>query len=348
LERALLGYRRRVDSALPISVLDFVSIIEGQTAAEAIADTVAVAQAAEVAGYHRFWIPEHHNSSGLGFTSLEVLIAHLAAATSTIRVGAAGVMLPNHSPLKVAEVFKTLEALHPGRIDLGLGRAPGTDGVTAFALRGGKPEGQGDFPQLAAMLMAFLGDGSDFPDDHPYRQVIAAPVIDTNPEVFVLGSSGYGTTFASVNGMGAVFAHHMSPELAVPALRSYRADFRPGYLAKPWSAISVIAHATDDPDEALAATAAWTLLVDKLRVNERGPRPGYEAIAAYSTSAAFRQAQAGMPDRVFAGPADEVVERIRGLATAAEVDEVVIVSPLPGRQRRIDSLAALAKSWQSV
>jgi len=334
-----------VDSALPISVLDFVSITEGQTAAEAIADTVAVAQAAEVAGYHRFWIPEHHNSTGLGFTSLEVLIAHLAAATSTIRVGAAGVMLPNHSPLKVAEVFKTLEALHPGRIDLGLGRAPGTDSVTAFALRGGKPEGQGDFPQLAAMLMAFLDD--DFPDDHPYRQVIAAPVIDTNPEVFILGSSGYGTTFASVNGMGAVFAHHMSPDLAVDALRAYRADFRPGYIDRPWSAMSVIAHATDDADEALAATAAWTLLIDKLRVNERGPRPDYDTIAEYSKSSAFRLAQATTPDRVFAGPADEVAERVRALAAQAEVDEVVFVCPLPGRQRRIDSLAALAKAWQA-
>jgi len=334
-----------VDSALPISVLDFVSITEGQTAAEAIADTVAVAQAAELAGYHRFWIPEHHNSTGLGFTSLEVLIAHLAAATSTIRVGAAGVMLPNHAPLKVAEVFKTLEALHPGRIDLGLGRAPGTDSVTAFALRGGKPEGQGDFPQLAAMLMAFLDD--DFPDDHPYRQVIAAPVIDTKPEVFVLGSSGYGTTFASVNGMGAVFAHHMSPDLAVDALRAYRADFRPGHLDRPWSAMSVIAHATVDADEALAATAAWTLLIDKLRVNERGPRPDYDTIAEYSKSSAFRLAQATTPDRVFAGPADEVAERVRALAAQAEVDEVVFVCPLPGRQRRIDSLAALAKAWQS-
>jgi len=334
-----------VDSELPISVLDFVSITKGQTAGEAIADTVAVAQAAELAGYHRFWIPAHHNSTGLGFTSLEVLIAHLAAATSTIRIGAAGVMLPNHSPLKVAEVFKTLEALHPGRIDLGLGRAPGTDGVTAFALRGGKPDGQGDFPQLAAMLMAFLGDGSDFPDDHPYRQVIAAPVIDTIPEVFVLGSSGYGTTFASVNGMGTVFAHHMSPDLAVDALRAYRADFRPGYLERPWSAISVIAHATDDPDEELAATAAWTLLIDKLRVNERGPRPDYETIAEYSTSSAYRLARATAPDRVFAGPADEVAGQVRELANLAEVDEVVIVSPLPGRQRRINSLAALAKAW---
>jgi len=245
----------------------------------------------------------------------------------------------------VAEVFKTLEALHPGRIDLGLGRAPGTDSVTAFALRGGKPEGQGDFPQLAAMLMAFLDD--DFPDDHPYRQVIAAPVIDTKPEVFVLGSSGYGTTFASVNGMGAVFAHHMSPDLAVDALRAYRADFRPGHLDRPWSAMSVIAHATVDADEALAATAAWTLLIDKLRVNERGPRPDYDTIAEYSKSSAFRLAQATTPDRVFAGPADEVAERVRALAAQAEVDEVVFVCPLPGRQRRIDSLAALAKAWQS-
>ena len=341
-----LGYRRRVDSAAPLSVLDFVSITEGQTPAEAIADTVAVARAAERAGYHRYWVPEHHNSSGLAFTSLEVLIAHLAAATSTIRVGAAGVMLPNHAPLKVAEVFRTLEALHPGRIDLGLGRAPGTDGLTAFALRGTQPDAVPDFPQLLAMLMAFLAD--DFPDDHPYRDVLAAPVVTSSPDVFVLGSSGYGTRFAAVNGLGTVFAHHMSPDLAVEALQEYRSSFRPGYVEEPWSAVSVIAHATDDPDEAEAAVASWALLISRLRAGDRGPRPTFDQIRDYARSAEFRRERDGAPDRVFAGPAADVAARVRELATRAQVDEVAVVSPLPGRERRAGALAAFAQAWRDL
>ena len=220
------------DSTLPLAVLDFVGIEYGEPAHAAIAGAVDVAQAVEDAGYRRYWVSEHHNMRSLACSAPEILIAHLGAKTSRIRVGAAGIMLPNHAPFKVAETFRTLLAMYPGRIDLGLGRAPGTDPLTAHVLRRGIGGDAGsEFPGQVAELLAFLGDGSEFPEDHPYRRLVAAPVVDEQPEIFMLGSSPYGPGFAAVNGMRAVFAHHQSPELAFEVLRDYRDRFR-----KQWTA----------------------------------------------------------------------------------------------------------------
>jgi luciferase family oxidoreductase group 1 len=167
----------------------------------------------------------------LACSAPELLVAHVGAQTETIRVGAAGIMLPNHAAFKVAELFRTLVAMHPGRIDLALGRAPGTDPLTAHVLRRGlRVDPAAEFPSQVAELLAFLGDG--FPDDHPYAPLVAAPVVDEQPELFVLGSSGYGPRFAAVNGLSAVFAHHMSPDLAVDVLRDYRRDFTPRTAAR--------------------------------------------------------------------------------------------------------------------
>jgi len=230
------------------------------SASEAIARTVRTAQAADRLGFKRFWISEHHNFEGLASSSPEILIAHVASATRDIRVGAAGIMLPNHAPLKVAEWFKTLEMLHPGRIDLGLGRAPGTDQVTAFALRRSRESAAGapEFPEQAAELIAFLTD--EWPDGHPFANVRATPVVDTQPELLMLGSSGWGSAFAAVNGMTSVFAHHMSPELAVDALRAYRRDFRPSELgSEPRVIVSALALASHDADVVADFRAGWAL-----------------------------------------------------------------------------------------
>ena len=211
---------------LPLSVLDFVGIEHGESPAEAIRGAVEIARTADAAGYARYWVSEHHNMRSLACSAPELLVAHVALQTERIRVGAAGIMLPNHTAFKVAELFRTLVAMHPGRIDLALGRAPGTDPLTAYVLRRGQQtDAAGDFPQQVAELLAFLGDG--FPEDHPYAPLVAAPVVDERPELFVLGSSPYGPRFAAVNGLRAVFAHHMSPELAVEALQSYRREFTP-------------------------------------------------------------------------------------------------------------------------
>src|SRR6202044_2906926 len=212
--------------ALPLAVLDFVGIEYGESAASALAGAVGIAQTVEAAGYRRYWVSEHHNMTSLACSAPELLIAHIGAFTSRIRVGAAGIMLPNHTSFKVAEMFRTLLAMYPGRIDLALGRAPGTDPLTAHVLRRGMvTDAAAEFPAQVGELLAFLGDG--FPPGHPYAQLVAAPLVDERPEGLGLGSSAYGPRFAAVNGMNAAFAHHMSPDLAFEALREYRPGFTP-------------------------------------------------------------------------------------------------------------------------
>ena len=261
-----------VADSLGLGVLDFVGIEHGETAAESIAGAVGIAQAAEAAGFRRYWVSEHHNMTSLACSAPELLTAHVGALTSRIRVGAAGIMLPNHASLKVAETFRTLLAMYPGRIDLALGRAPGTDPLTAHVLRRGMVTDPGaEFPSQVGELLAFLGDG--FPLDHPYAGLVAAPVIDERPELFVLGSSGYGARFAAVNGMSAVFAHHMNPDLASDALRAYRREFTPRTdEAVPYSAMSVLAFASDDEEAIGEFEAAWTLTIQNIRRGSRCAR----------------------------------------------------------------------------
>ncbi len=323
---------------MDLSVLDFVGIEHGETPTSSIRGAVEVAQAVEAAGYARYWVSEHHNMRSLACSAPELLIAHVALQTERIRVGAAGIMLPNHSAFKVAELFRTLVAMHPGRIDLALGRAPGTDPLTAHVLRRGLDVDPGaGFPQQVAELLAFLGDG--FPEGHPYAPLVAAPVVEERPELFVLGSSTYGPRFAAVNGLRAVFAHHMSPDLAVPALRQYRATFEgPG---EPWSVISVLAFASEDELAQREFVAAWTLTMRNLRSGVREPlRP--EVVEAYA-----RSGEVELPDdgRMAVGTPKQVTEQLRELAEQAQVDEVVVVTPALRRERRIDSYRALAQAW---
>lgn len=330
---------------LPLAVLDFVGIEYGETAHDSLTGAIGIAQAVEAAGYRRYWVSEHHNMRSLACSAPEILTAAVAARTDRIRVGAAGIMLPNHSSFKVAEVFRTLVALHPGRIDLALGRAPGTDPLTAHVLRRGiELDPAAEFPQQVAELLAFLGDGADFAPSHPYQRLVAAPVVDEVPELFVLGSSGYGAQFAAVNGMSAVFAHHMSPEVAVPVLRQYRRDFRPRRDGdQPYSAMSVLSFASDDADAVAEFEAGWTLTIDNLRRNIREPlRP--EQVREYAQSAGFRRAEDG---RMVTGEPKAVVERLLELKEEAEADEIVVVTPNLDRGRRTASFQAIAEVWPS-
>ncbi|MCW2607928.1 MAG: putative monooxygenase with luciferase-like ATPase [Frankiales bacterium] len=326
---------------LPLSVLDFVGIEHGETPTEAIRGAVGIAQAVEAAGYLRYWVSEHHNMRSLACSAPELLTAHVAVQTSTIRVGAAGIMLPNHAAFKVAETFRTLVAMHPGRIDLALGRAPGTDPLTAHVLRRGIQVDPGaGFPSQVAELLAFLGDG--FPEGHPYAPLVAAPVVEERPELFVLGSSGYGPQFAAVNGLRAVFAHHMSPDLAVPALRQYRATFAASdQQPDPYAALSVLAFASEDEDAQREFVAGWTLTMRNLRNGVREPlRP--EAVQAYA-----RSGEVDLPDdgRMAVGTPKQVAEQLHELAEQAQADEVVVVTPSIGRASRVASYTALAQAW---
>lgn len=333
----------RPAATLPLAVLDFVGIEHGETAAQSIAGAGEVVRAVEAAGYRRYWVSEHHNMTSLACSAPEILIAHLLGTTSTIRVGAAGIMLPNHAPFKVAETFRTLLAIAPGRVDLGLGRAPGTDPLTAHVLRRGQQvDVAAEFPTQVAELLGFLESG--FPEGHPYAPLVAAPVVDERPDLFVLGSSGYGTQFAAVNGMGAAFAHHMSPELAVDALRQYRSEFRPGVDQQPWSAISVLAFASDDQRQRLRFEAGWRLTMANLRRGVREPlRP--EEVDALADSPQFQDLPRD-DGRMLVGTADDVVKGLRSLQEQSQADEVVVVTPSIDRASRIASFEAIAAAWR--
>jgi luciferase family oxidoreductase group 1 len=334
------------DGSLPLAVLDFVGIEYGESVSSALAGAVGIAQTVEAAGYRRYWVSEHHNMTSLACSAPELLIAHVGAFTSRIRVGAAGIMLPNHSSLKVAETFRTLLAMYPGRIDLALGRAPGTDPLTAHVLRRGMvADAAAEFPAQVGELLAFLGDG--FPEGHPYKPLVAAPLIEERPELFVLGSSPYGPRFAAVNGFATVFAHHMSPELAIAALRDYRRTFQPREDgAQPYSAMSVLAFGSEDPEAVIDFEAAWTLTIQNIRRGIREPlRP--EKVAELARSADFRNSR-NDDGRMVTGEAKPVVERLLEMKQQAQVDEIVIVTPSLDRERRKASYAALADAWRQA
>jgi luciferase family oxidoreductase group 1 len=341
-----MNHMTDADGSLPLGVLDFVGIEYGESASAALAGAVSIAQTVEAAGYCRYWVSEHHNMTSLACSAPELLIAHVGAFTSRIRVGAAGIMLPNHSSLKVAETFRTLLAMHPGRIDLALGRAPGTDPLTAHVLRRGMvADAAAEFPAQVGELLAFLGDG--FPDGHPYQPLVAAPVIEERPELFVLGSSPYGPRFAAVNGFAAVFAHHMSPDLAVEALRDYRRRFEPRSAGdEPYSAMSVLAFGSPDPGAVIDFEAAWTLTIQNIRRGLREPlRP--EKVKELASSPDFRASRSD-DGRMVTGEPKAVVERLMEMKEQAQVDEIVIVTPSLDRERRKASYAALADAWRQA
>src|SRR5688572_2172534 len=265
---------------LPLSVLDLAPVSEGKSAREALRDSVDLAQLCERLGYVRFWFAEHHGMPNIACSAPEILIAHVASATSTIRVGSGGIMLPNHAPLRVAENFHTLAALHPGRIDLGVGRAPGTDPATSRALH---PFDAEQFPQQLQELIALSRRG--FPAQHPLATVRVVPEGVPLPPIWVLASSGATAAFAGSIGCGYGFARHFSPAPPGPAIRAYRAAFRPSErFERPHVIIgvSVICAPTDQEAEyqATSTDLAWV----RLHRREFLPIPSPEEASAYQYS----------------------------------------------------------------
>lgn len=333
---------------LKLSVLDLVTMWNGMSAGDAIRETVALAQHVERLGYTRFWLAEHHNMPWQASSAPELLIGPVAAATTTLRVGSGGVMLPNHTPLKVVENFRTLEALYPGRIDLGIGRAPGTDGVTALALRRTREAlGADDFPEQFAELLAFFGD--DFPADHPFSRITPIPVTATNPQIWLLGSSDYGARLAAQYGFGFAFAHHISPDPAIPVLQMYRRDFQPSArLQQPYSILAVSAFCAETEEEAEDVAAILTLRWTRMRRGISAPPPTVEEARAYRYSPAEEPLRTAMRTRLIAGTVETVPDALRTLAYESAADEIMLLTmtPDPAARRRSYELLAQACDLQ--
>jgi luciferase family oxidoreductase group 1 len=310
-----------------LSVLDQSTASKGLPEDQAIRETLALARLCDGLGYRRYWVSEHHNSSSIVGTAPEVLMAAIAATTQRIRVGSAGVMLPHYSALKVAEQFRVLEAIAPGRIDLGVGRAPGSDRLTAFALypdAGGAAE---RFPQQVADLQAWLS-GAPLPADHPFQAIDAHPQGPSTPELWILGSSDYGAQLAAYFGLPYAFAYFFSEGRGVEqALRLYRDNYRPSARhPQPLATVCIWALAADTEAEArrLATTREfWRTGFEK---GVRMPLVAPDEAAAYPYDVEEQARIAAMRARAFVGTADAVVARLDAEARRLELDEIVIVT----------------------
>ncbi len=328
-----------------LSVLDLSPVSAGSTSAQALRNTVDLAQLADELGFTRYWLAEHHNTELIASSVPELMIGHVANATKRIRVGSGGVMLPNHSPLKVAEAFRVLEALHPGRIDLGLGRAPGTDTITALALRRSRQAVYSDdFPQQLTELLGFLSD--DFAEDHPFRHVTAMPADVGTPEIWLLGSSDFSAQLAAKLGLGFAFAHHIQPSPAVAALRLYLGNFRPSkYFSAPKAlvGVSVVCAETDERAAEMARPVELSLL--RLRQGRLGRLPSIADATDYPYTPEEGQIISLNRDRVFVGSPQTVRERLTSLADRAGVDEIMVTSLIYDHADRRRSYELLAEAF---
>lgn len=328
---------------VPLSVLDLSPIPAGRPPSSALHDTVALAQAAESYGYQRYWLAEHHNIPSVASSAPMVMIATVAAHTSTIRVGSGGIMLPNHAPLAVAESFRVLEGLHPGRIDLGIGRAPGTDQLTAYALRRGRVDPE-EFPQQFAELLAYV-DG--FPDDHPFRPLTAIPDDVPLPPLWILGSSLYGGQAAAAFGTGFAFAGHFGSADPGEAVGMYRERFEPSSrLASPKVMLGVAAIAAETEARAEQLALANDLATLRLRQNRPGPVPTAEEAASYPWTSEERQAAASRRRFISVGTPEQVRDDLERRRREADADELIITTQVhdPAERRRSYELIAKAYS----
>jgi luciferase family oxidoreductase group 1 len=331
----------------PLSVLELSPVAAGMTSRQALQNTLELAQHAERLGFERFWLAEHHNMPGIAAAVPALLIGQVATVTQTMRVGSGGVMLPNHAPLHVAESFKTLEALYPGRIDLGIGRAPGTDGLTALALRRSREAvGADDFDEQLAELFAFGGD--TFPANHPFRAVKAVPTDVSLPPVYLLGSSDYSARLAARLGLPFGFAAHFSPHALLPALRAYRAGFTPGVLENPHAivTVSVFCAPTDDEAEFLAGSMQLAFL--KLRSGAPIPLPSPEEARAYPYAPHEEAARAAVRDMQIVGSPDTVRARLLNLVAETQADELMVTTMMYNHGARLRSFALLAEALNPV
>ncbi|MGC2484733.1 MAG: LLM class flavin-dependent oxidoreductase [Acidimicrobiales bacterium] len=326
---------------IPLSVLDLATVATGSSPAQALRETTELARAAEKLGYHRLWVAEHHAMAAIASSAPAVVIAHLANATTTLRLGSGGVMLPNHAPLVIAEQFATLEALHPGRIDLGLGRAPGTDPRTAVALRRSADLRAASFPDDVVELIGYLLPREGAPG-HPF----ATPGSGYLPEVWLLGSSTYSAQLAGMLGLPFSFAYHFAPQLLGDALSLYRANFQPSLLLdqpRVMVAVSVLCAPTSEEARHLAGSSALSVL--QRRAGAVGLLPSPEEAAAYPWSDDDKAIVAEALASHVIGDPETVRRGLVELIERTNADELMLSTRTHSYEARLESLRLIAESW---
>jgi luciferase family oxidoreductase group 1 len=320
-----------------ISVLDLAPIVEGGDAGQALRNSLEVARTAERLGYRRYWMAEHHNMPGVASAATSTALAFIGAGTASIRIGAGGVMLPNHAPLIIAEQFGTLAALFPGRVDLGLGRAPGTDGLTARALRRTLVGGEERFPQDVVELLRFLAPVE------PGQAVRAVPGAGADLETWILGSSTFGAQLAAILGLPYAFASHFAPAEMMRAAEVYRAQFQPSErLAKPhlMFGLNVVAAETDEEARFLSSSIIQAFLA--LRAGRPGPLP--PPVEDIERQVAPHAAPGGPLTEAIAGSRETVESRLRDFVSRTGADEIMVTSSLFDHSARLRSFEITAEA----
>jgi luciferase family oxidoreductase group 1 len=333
---------------IPLSILDLSPVTTATPGSVALRNSLDLARLADRLGYTRYWVAEHHNLANVGSSAPEIMIGQIAAVTSHIRVGSGGVMLPNHAPLMVAERFKVLEALYPGRIDLGLGRAPGTDPVTSYALRARQDPREGD-DFLERFQELLLLEGGGFPEGHPFRKVRAVPTDVALPPIWLLGSSGYSAELAAAVGLGFAFAHHFADYDARSAMLSYREHFKPSpALATPYAILGTAVIAADTDAEAERIAGSADLHYARRAKGEYLPLASPEEAAAYDYTPIDRERIARQRSRLVVGSIERVKERLLGLREATQADELMITTMVYDHGARRHSYELLARAFSLV
>lgn len=330
---------------LPLSVLDLSPVVAGGSAAASLRNTIDLARLADRLGYTRYWLAEHHNLPNIASAAPEIMIGQVAAATQHIRVGSGGVMLPNHAPLMVAERYKVLEALFPGRVDLGLGRAPGTDQVTSYALRRRQGVSEDDdFLERFQELILF--DSGRFPDGHPFGKIQVMPADVKLPPIWLLGSSDYSAQLAAAVGSGFAFAHHFANHDAVGAMRFYRDRFKPsGWRETPYAILAVHVVCADSDAEAERLAATVDLNFVRRNKGEFLPLASPEDALAYPYSPIDRERIRINRERLFVGSPATVRARLTPLVEATGADELMLTCMIYDHAARKHSYELMAQEY---
>jgi luciferase family oxidoreductase group 1 len=331
---------------IPLSILDLSVVTTGTPPAAALRNSIDLARHADGLGYVRYWLAEHHNLASVASPSPDIMIGQIAAVTKNIRVGSGGVMLPNHAPLVIAERFRMLEALFPGRIDLGLGRAPGTDGATAHALRSRLDRRDGDdFLERLQELM--LWETREFPAGHPYTKVVAMPDDAPLPPIWLLGSSDYSSELAAQLGMGFAFAHHFASFDAADALVHYRARFKSSrWRSTPYGILAVAVIVADTDAEAERLASSYDLNRLRRDQGEYAPLPSVEEALAYPYSDRERAHVARNRSRLFSGSPSTVMQKLQPLIDSSQADELMVITAVYDHEARKKSYSLLAKAFE--